>query len=85
MITTKMSFTYGRFEVRAALPKGKMLLPFLELVNSGEKPKASMQSWINFFWINQTIDLRNGFGFKQDSKYHYFENDFKVSGKSKCL
>jgi beta-glucanase (GH16 family) len=26
-ITTKEGFTYGRFEIRAALPKGKMLRP----------------------------------------------------------
>jgi beta-glucanase (GH16 family) len=26
-ITTREGFTYGRFEIRAALPKGKMLRP----------------------------------------------------------
>jgi beta-glucanase (GH16 family) len=31
-ITTKQNFTYGRFEIRAALPKGKMLRPIITFI-----------------------------------------------------
>lgn len=34
-IWSKKSFTYGRFEVRAALPSGKMLEPVVNLENTG--------------------------------------------------
>jgi hypothetical protein len=32
VIATKQYFTYGRFEIRAALPKGKMLGPFIGFI-----------------------------------------------------
>jgi beta-glucanase (GH16 family) len=44
-ITTKEGFTYGKFEIRAALPNGKMLRPAFFMIP--EKFEECCQSWTN--------------------------------------
>ena len=61
MITTKEGFTFGKFEIRAALPKGKMLRPaiyFIPTVKTGGWPSDGQ---IDLMTNIQTQSLGSGF------------------------
>ena len=58
-INTRESFTYGRFEIRAALPKGKMLRPAILMIP--EKPSDwARNGQIDVMTNNQTSILWAG-------------------------
>ena len=70
-ITTKKYFKYGRFEMRAALPNGKMLRPFIFL-----EPKATTGRWpkngqVEIMFNTQTPYLHYGIHFIRDAAETY--------------
>ena len=62
-ISTKKGFTYGKFEIRAALPKGKMLRPTMFML-----PSSKVLKWS----IGGEIDIMTNVQFQQlGSGIHY--------------
>ena len=77
MFQTNRKFTYGKFEIRAALPKGKMLRPNIELIpgNGNQWPRTG---WINIASNNQTQAVNTDIHFQRDSRTYLVENVFNV-------
>jgi hypothetical protein len=61
-IITKQNFTYGRFEIRAALPKGKFLRPVLSMIS------ATPSEWARNGHIDVMTYLQNN---KLEAGLHY--------------
>jgi len=60
-IITKQGFTYGRFEIRAALPKGKMLRPEILMIPVISSPDWARNGLIEIMTNNQSKNLGSGF------------------------
>jgi len=60
-ITTKQGFTYGKFEIRAALPKGKMLRPAIFMVPVTRSPDWARSGGIVIMTNIQNQNLGSGF------------------------
>jgi hypothetical protein len=78
-ITTREGFTYGRFEIRAALPKGKILRPSISMIE--EKPDIwAKNGQIDIMTNIQDNILREGIHYSWDPPvYEYNTNgDFST-------
>jgi len=60
-IITKQGFTYGRFEIRAALPKGKMLRPAIFMIPVTSSPDRARNGQIDIMANIQNQNLASGF------------------------
>ena len=75
MIQTINSFNFARIEIRAALPKGKMLRPVITLI---PELSPTLNGWIDAFSYNQTKQLWNEISFFKNSKTTQITNDMKT-------
>ncbi|CAG2168124.1 unnamed protein product [Oppiella nova] len=60
MITTTKSWTYGRFEIRAALPNGKMLRPDFNMIPAAGQTKWALDGQIDVMANIQDSSLHAG-------------------------
>ncbi|CAG2182532.1 unnamed protein product, partial [Oppiella nova] len=79
MITTAENWTYGRFEIRAALPKGKMLRTAVYLVPEKEEEHWPRNGQIDILTNVQKPKLGNGAHYT--GNYHGSGLDF-VTGEA---
>jgi beta-glucanase (GH16 family) len=74
-ITTKEGFTYGRFEIRAALPKGKMLRPAFFM------PPEIFDGWAKNGQINIMDNIQDN---KLGAGIHHSWNPAKYEYNTSC-
>ena len=74
LITTREGFTFGKFEIRAALPKGKKLRPAIYLVPAIKNKGWPFDGQIDVMTNKQTQSLGNGI----HSTLLYYGDEYKA-------
>jgi len=70
-IITNSAFTYGRFEVRAALPEGKMLRPNIFMLPVNDSGKWAQMGEINVMSYIQDSKIQAGLHYNVPHYYDY--------------
>ena len=78
-ISTKQEFTQGRFEIRAALPNGKMLRPIIFMKGAKLSGKWPWDGQIDIMHMEQTPVHSSGIYFSRNGEPHKVETKLEVS------